>query len=204
MTIYLVPLREVTAMASLEWRAQNPEAYRTVQPISREKQQRFFKRQSLGLDPNNIYWTLEMREPADSWSVGMGGLTNISWETRLGEISLVLNPYCRGRGYGAASVDAILRHGFKIMNLENIFGEVYTCNGALGFWRKVVSRYGGFWTPEPMPGRKYYNGRYYGSHFFNISKPQFEAVENTSDSTSGGSVDWNISGILDGDCRPCT
>jgi hypothetical protein len=96
--------------------------------------------------------------------VGLGGLTNIEWENSRAEISLIINPALRGRGYGEDSVKLLLREGFRNIGLNVIWGEVYNCANR-GFWERCI---------ENMPGEsveipwsvKLWNGERYGAMMF--------------------------------------
>lgn len=99
---------------------------------------------------------------------GMCGLTNIELENRRAEISIILLEKMRNRGVGSEAVDALIKKGFQELNLDNIYGECYTCNKALGFWEKIIGKYNGAGTY--LHNTKYFQGRYYGSKFFNIAK----------------------------------
>lgn len=100
--------------------------------------------------------------------VGMGGLTNIEWENRLAEISLILHPQMRGKGYGFDAVAAILREGFERMGLATIVGECYVINtGGMDFWQKVIERYHA--QTAILPRRKFWNGTLSPSLYFTIS-----------------------------------
>lgn len=96
--------------------------------------------------------------------VGMGGMTNIAWENRTAEISLILNPRLARRGLGRMCVTALVTWGFSCLNLNNIYGECYECNPALGFWKKIVAETHGYSTR--LPARKFADGEYFGSYYF--------------------------------------
>ncbi len=100
--------------------------------------------------------------------LGYGGLENIQWENRLAEISILIAPDFRGKGWGEAGVAEILRRGFCEMNLENIYGECYICSSAAGFWKKLAAKYSGYKTT--LPARKFWAGAYYDSMYFNFSR----------------------------------
>ena len=106
--------------------------------------------------------------------IGMVGMENIEWENRLAEISIILNPEYQGKGYGEKAVDLLLDQGFNYLNLENIWGECYKCNPALSFWRKICGKYIGYTTI--LPKRKYWEGTYHDSLYFNINKSNFEGA----------------------------
>ena len=95
--------------------------------------------------------------------IGMGGLTNIEWENGTAEISLIINPEYRGKGYGKKAVDLLLDEAFNSMRLFSVFGEVYDC-GNRGFWEKLVGKKGAYKTE--LKHRKWYNGNLLHSMWF--------------------------------------
>ena len=106
--------------------------------------------------------------------IGMCGLENISWENRNAEISIIIDPDQQRKGYGAQAVALLLDQGFNFLNLENIFGECYNCNPALIFWSKICEQYKA--KTAGLPNRKYWNGIYWGSLYFNINKGTYNIL----------------------------
>ena len=104
----------------------------------------------------------------DKDTIGYGGIENIQWDNRLGEISVLIFENYRGNGHGKEAVKLILDNAFKNINLENVWGECYTCSPAVKFWLKLIKEYKAFY--EYLPARKYYKGVYWGSLYFNFSK----------------------------------
>ena len=102
----------------------------------------------------------------------MGGFTNIQWQNRLAEISLIVDPEKRDKGYGEKAVELLLDQAFKQLNLKTVFGECYGCNeAACGFWQSLTAKYKGFTTA--LPNRKYWNGEYHNSLYFSIDRDDF-------------------------------
>jgi RimJ/RimL family protein N-acetyltransferase len=108
----------------------------------------------------------------DGQFVGLGGITYIQWENRCGEISLILAPDARGRGLGRTAVAELYRTAFNELNLNMVFGECYCCNKAEKWWHALVYNYKGF--AKHLPQRKYWNGRYWDSLYFSVTKEQYE------------------------------
>ena len=123
------------------------------------------------LDRNNIdIEKVKTSKEFNTWLggnklIGMGGLNNIEWENSTAEISLIINPDYRGKGYGMKSVDLLFKEGFSNMGLYSVYGEVYEC-GNKGFWEKVVDKYDGYKTM--LPNRKLHNGIMYDSMWFSV------------------------------------
>jgi hypothetical protein len=103
--------------------------------------------------------------------IGFGGITNIQWENRIGEISLILDPEERNKGRGIQAVDLLLDKAFNYLNLQTVCGECYECNPAIEFWSKILEEFVAHCCK--MPNRKYWGGRYYGSMYFSIDRGNY-------------------------------
>jgi len=102
--------------------------------------------------------------------VGYGAL-DVQSENGIAEIGCLIFSEYRKNGYGLKAVSELLKEGFGNLRLDNIFGECYYC-GALSFWRKIAGMYGAYTTS--LPNRKYYNGRFWDSYYFNIYKQEIK------------------------------
>ncbi len=153
------------AQRAREWRNDTRVSLRTPFLLTEKMQEDFYF--NLSRDARMRYWAIE----GEAVTVGAGGLVGIEWENRIAEISLILDPSKRGKGYGMEAVDLILHEGFCNMNLANIYGECYECNPAAKFWAKVCRKYEAYTTA--LPQRKYWNGKYYDSLYFNIGGDKF-------------------------------
>lgn len=147
------------------WRNECLQALRTPFPLTKEMQENFYNNVISNRQSNNRFWAI--RNDTAQWSfIGMIGIINIEWENRIGEISIVIDPSERGKGIGIEAVKMLLTRGFYYLNLFNIYGECYECNESLIFWKKICKIYNSYNTI--LPARKYYNGEYYDSFYFNI------------------------------------
>lgn len=163
-----------------QWRNECLEALRTPFLLTEDMQQRFYDDIINNRNARARYWgvwiTIEPPDehpeftPYDAF-IGMIGLENIEWENRRAEISIILSPNFRGKGYGEQAIDLLLEQGFMYLNLENIWGEVYSCNEATAFWAKILKKYNG--DCAILPRTKYWDGKYYDSAFFNIKKEEW-------------------------------
>ena len=166
-----------------QWRNETLVSLRTPFLLTQEQQTKFYSEVICNRQADARYWGIFIEQDtgyADSKLesttrdilIGMCGLENISWENRNAEISIILNPECHGKGYGTKAIELLLDQGFNYMNLENIFGECYYSNPAIGFWRNIITKYNA--ASCDLPQRKYYNGTYYDSLYFNINKSDFK------------------------------
>ena len=153
------------------WRNNCLETLRTPYPLTKEMQEQFYREVICTRNSKHRYWSISETEDGIEYMIGFGGLTNIEWENRLAEISLIINPEFRRQGKGEQAVELLLREGFNNMNLENIYGECYETNSMQGFWKKVCDKYSG--KAVILPQRKYWNGKYYDSLYFSINRNKF-------------------------------
>jgi len=157
-----------------DWRNKELQFLRTPYRITEIMQDAFFDNVINDRDSKHRYFAIMndekitpyVNEPyIETTFIGMTGLTNIEWENGTAEISLIINPDYRGKGYGKKSVDLLLHEAFDSMRLYSIYGEVYEC-GNKGFWDKIVEYNNGYKTK--LQDRKFYNGIMYDSMWFSI------------------------------------
>jgi RimJ/RimL family protein N-acetyltransferase len=172
-----------------QWRNQIPETLRTPFKNTYEQQLDFYTNVLCNKSSPHKYWGIFINtEPSvkTSWQmnklIGMGGITNIQWENGLGEISLILGAEFTGKGFGNQALKLLLDMGFNQLRLNNIFGECYKCNKNIGFWKKQIAKYNA--TAVILPARKYYNGEYYDSLYFNFNEIDFE-IEDENGENNG-------------------
>lgn len=157
----LRPLTPGDVQACGLWRNESLASLRTPEMSTYDSQARWFASLETPGCPHR-YWSLTEFDSL----VGVGGLTYISWENRSAEISLIIDPSLRGKGYGKEAVSLLLNHAFKSMNLEIVYGEVYDC-GTPKFWNKVLPPGTEF---VRLPARKYWDGKYWDSTYFSVRK----------------------------------
>jgi len=156
--IELRPLSREDAEQIRVWRLDFPETLRTAQMLNADQQQDWYTREIANRESHTRYFALY-----DVNLVGYGGIENIQWENRCGEISVMIAKKYHGMGYGSAAVGMFLDHAFNRLNLDAVWGECYEC-GHVGFWERICAERGAF--TARIPNRKYWDGRYYGSLFF--------------------------------------
>lgn len=156
------------------WRNASMETLRTPYPLTAESQEAFYCEIVCDRCSPHRYWGIfgthgdsDGNKNVCGMFLGMGGLTNISWENRLAEISLILDPAVRGKGLGEQAVDLILAEGFHRMGLKTIIAECYESNqGGTSFWTTIGDKYGAYRTT--LPNRKFWNGRFGNSLYISI------------------------------------
>jgi len=102
----------------------------------------------------------------------MGGLTNIEWDNRIAEISLILGPKYRKKGKGKEAAELVLKEGFNRIGLKTVYGECYKCNPSVGFWEHLIEKYKGYKTI--LPNRKFFEG-FHDSIYFSFDCSLFTA-----------------------------
>lgn len=157
------------------WRNEVLETLRTPFPLTEEQQVGFYNKTICSKNSPHRYWSI-----IDSGQlVGFGGITNIEWPNRIGEISLIIAPEFRKQHLGDDAVFYLLYEAFYVLNLKTVFGEVYMCNSAVDFWKKSTGQYGATWCV--LPNRKYANGKFWNSLYFSIDRdgliPQERVVD---------------------------
>jgi RimJ/RimL family protein N-acetyltransferase len=151
-----------------KWRNHEPETLRTPYMLTKEMQKEWYLNTICKRESRTryfaFYWDGELR--------GYGGIENILWEVRTGEISILIAKQYQGMGYGKEAIIKILDYGFNNLNLNFIWGECYYCSKAVGFWKHILSPYKPIETN--LPNRKYWNGKYYDSYYFQVIKENFK------------------------------
>lgn len=148
-----------------EWRNTCIEGLRTPGVTTNEMQDRFFKK--LQESDNMKYFSIYTQNGC----IGLVGLTDIHQDNKNAEISLIIDPKHQGKGHGKEAVKQILEYAFDELELENVYGECYYCNPNIKFWIKIVYRYDA--DSCKIPNRKKWQGFYYNSLYFSISKEDF-------------------------------
>jgi RimJ/RimL family protein N-acetyltransferase len=145
---------------------------RTPYMLTKEQQQDWYDKEIANRESHTRYWALveydNVAVPGTiAWNkrvlMGYGGIENISWENRIGELSVLIDPDKWHQGLGTEAVGLFLDQAFNYLNLIAVHGECYFC-AAVKFWQKMVKKHQG--TSAYLPCRKYWNGNYYGSYCF--------------------------------------
>lgn len=186
-TLYLDALTLDDCRSVRLWRNQVLESLRTPYPLTIEQQDVFYERVVSDRTSPHRYYAVRsatmkgrgaraslVRAASDAL-VAMVGLTNIIWENRSAEISLIVNPTAHGHGSGSECVRMVLIEAFERLDLALVYGESYECNPAVGFWRALLSMWGGYTTT--LPSRKFWGGRRWDSLYFSWSPDVVPALK---------------------------
>ena len=148
------------AQAARAWRNDRPDAMRTPYPLSQADQQAWY------LDHDGRFFSIV----EDDLLAGYGGIQHVQWESRIGELSLLMDPAVDH--HRAEALDLILTYAFDTMRLDTVFAEVYECNRDLSWWQHVAC--GPECTTARLPNRKWYQGRYWGSLYISFDRRSYE------------------------------
>jgi len=97
--------------------------------------------------------------------IGVCGFTSIDRLHQKAEFSLYIQPNMQGRGYGEKALRTLVEHGFKALNLNRIYGEVFFGNKALEMNRRVGFRV------EGIQRQTYFKeGKFLDSYMISILK----------------------------------
>lgn len=139
---------------------------RTSYRLNNEMQEKYFNDVICNRQGLTRYWMFAENEK----SIGYGGIENIEWDNRRGEISILVFKNFIGLGYGKKCVEKILRQAFSYMNLRFVWGLCYE-TGNWRFWIKIIKQYRAFFVW--LPNQKYYKGQYYKGLYFQFKKEDF-------------------------------
>ena len=147
-----------------KWRNEDLSYLRTPFVLTQEMQEEFYINTICNRLSDCRFWAVEEK----NIFVAIVGFVSIHFQNRNAEISMILDPFHRGKGIGDEAFFELLKKGFNEINLENIYGECYMCNPSIKFWKKMIDKYKGIKTE--LPERKYYDGKMYDSIFFNFKR----------------------------------
>ena len=149
-----------------EWRNDARETLRTPYMLTQEMQADYYRDVICNRDSRTRYWAF-IEKIGESGVMdkllGYGGIENIEWENRRGEISLLINPEFRRKGHGTEAVKIILHEAFRNLSLDHVYAEVYEC-GNVEFWKQQVQLHNAETTRLPVT--KFWGGTYYDSLLF--------------------------------------
>lgn len=204
--VELRALSRADARGALPWRRAVGPTLRTPYELTELQQDQWYETVVCNRQSRARYWGLwaPHRWAASSTAalppthvcVGIGGLIHISWENGSAEISLLLRPEqeFQRSGYGSAAVAALLDQAFLQMRLMTVWGECYEFNTVgVQFWQAQMDRLGDPGrTPSYrsfatwIPGRKFWDGRLWGSLGFTFVAPHVRVEPLTPRHAEGG------------------
>lgn len=155
------------AQTARRWRNERLDALRTPHQLSEAEQQSWY------FNHDGRFFSIV----DDGFLAGYGGIQHIQWESRIGELSLLMDP---GMAHlRAAALDLLLAYAFDTMRLDTVYAEVYTCNQNLTWWQYVAA--GPECTVARLPNRKWHQGRYWDSLYISFDRRMYGSENRVSD-----------------------
>ena len=125
------PLRHEDIQALRAFRNEQIDVLRQAEPISEEQQERWYEEQVLPTqsDPRPSQTLVSILEPGGAF-IGYGGLTNLRWDHRRGEVSFLVDPARAAdegvyRGDMRAFLDHLAAMAFGEHGLNRMFAETW-------------------------------------------------------------------------------
>jgi RimJ/RimL family protein N-acetyltransferase len=162
---YLEPLDSSLDEYLREWR-NDPRIWkwcRQFDTISDQAQARW--RAAQDADPAIRMWAITQCGGA---AVGVAGLTSIDHVNQRAEFSLYIEPDSQKIGIGRAALATMLSHGFKNLNLNVIWGEVFQGNPAL-----LVFEHLGFVNEGTRRDFYFRDGKFIGAHLISMRRDEW-------------------------------
>lgn len=152
------------------------ESLRTSYKLNYEMQKEWFKNEICNRDSRSRFFIMKNEDELEyntKFNIGYGGIENIQWENRIGEISLLIFENYKNKGFGSKFAQFLINFAFNNLNLNSIFGECYCTNiDSVNFWEKIVLKFQNEYKTNKkiLPYRKFWDGKYYDSLIFTIYK----------------------------------
>lgn len=110
---------------------------RQFEPITHMHHMKWYE--SLCGDPSRKMMLVSKKDAAGGELVlGVAGLTDVDYVNRHAEFSLYIDPKQQRKGYGEAALKTLFDYGFRVLNLNKIYGETFSNNvDAIACFRKI-------------------------------------------------------------------
>lgn len=98
--------------------------------------------------------------------IGVTGITYIDWPNKHGDVHFYIgkNSEWIDDIFSPVAIKLILNYGFKILNLNKLWAEIYEIdNKKLKFFKSI-----GFQVDATLREHYFYNGKYYNSHILSL------------------------------------
>ena len=158
----------------LKWRnnADFRQYFREYRELTFDHHLKWYKDKILNDDSWQFF---AVRDQASQKLIGSTGLTYIHWVYRTAELSIMIGDTdFHGGGYGADTLQTLLRYGFKNLNLNKVWCEVYDNNSAVKLYRKT-----GFRDEGVLRQHVFKNGHYHDALILSILKSEYEQIKSS-------------------------
>ena len=170
--VFLTAIERSSLEQFRQWRNQSNlrKYFREYREISKHMQSKWFKNRVLN-NPNQV--DFEIHDISSEKLIGHCSLNYIDWRNRHAEFGIYVGDSdFRGGGYGKEALKLLLDYGFKTLNLNKIWCEVYSNNNAIGLYRHL-----GFVDEGVMRQHHYDDGQWLDSYFLSILRTEYNDME---------------------------
>ena len=104
--------------------------------------------------------------------IGVTGLTYIDWPNKHADVHFYIgkNSEWIDEKYSHTAIKLILNYGFKTLNLNKLWAEIYEIDTKkLNFFKMK-----GFKIDATLREHYFYNGKYYSSHILSLLRKEYE------------------------------
>ena len=164
--VYLRAVEERDLSQLLEWR-NDPSLrsyFREFRDIPAQSHHKWFLEKME--DKNDI--SLSICRIDTNALIGHTGLHNIVWVNKSAEFGIYINPVLHGQHFGGDALKTLLEYGFDELNLNRIFGEVYTNNTAKSKYLNM-----GFVEEGRLRETYWHAGKYYDSWIVSMIRSDY-------------------------------
>lgn len=165
---YLTGVNRGSIKQFMDWRNE-PELrqyFREYREISDAMQENWYNNRVLNNDKQVDF---EIHEIDNGKLIGHCGLYYINWVNRTGEFGIYIGDRnFRNGGYGKEALSLLIDYGFKTLNLNRIWCEVFSNNAAIGLYRKI-----GFVDEGMLRQHHYDDGKYLDSYMLGLLKEEW-------------------------------
>lgn len=168
--VILNPIEEQDLKQLMYWRnlPEFRKHFREYRELSYENQLQWFK--GLANDRSTIMFAI--RNIEDGELIGCCGLCYINWVHRNADLSLYIGyeeSYIDGKGFAEESCRLLFDYGFKELNLQKIWTEIYEFDHK----KKTLYDQIGLIEDGFLRNQYFYNGKYWNSYILSILASEY-------------------------------
>jgi RimJ/RimL family protein N-acetyltransferase len=140
--------------------------FREYREITSEMQEAWYRDRVLGSDRQVDF---EIHDAMTGKLIGHTGLYYINWTDRTAEFTIYVGDMeFRGGGYGSDALRLLIEYGFNVLNLNRIWCEVYSNNGAVEIYRRL-----GFVDEGVKRQHHFDEGQYWDSYMLGLLRSEW-------------------------------
>lgn len=167
---YLTAINKTSIEQLRKWR-NDPEMrkyFREYKEISDYDQEKWFTER---VTHNDKQVDFEIHSKPEEKLIGHCGLYYVNWINRTAELTIYVgdNDY-KYKGYGTDALHVLMDYAFFTMNLNRVWCEVFSNNGAIHVYRKI-----GFVDEGVLRQHHYDNGKFIDCNILGLLKSEWIA-----------------------------